>query len=102
MSQIQIPGYYIAVRETEKGKKIQQHVKIDGITKGHNGDTLYRGYYGIYGYHELFCKLEEIRGMTQEEQEFHNSNQYYNLPQQFFQSPFGSSQVNSLFKINNN
>ena len=85
-SDIELPGYYIIIRHDEKTGKREQHAKLEATIKGEKGVTLYTGYYGIYGYHEIFVKLENIRQMTPKEKETHEAGHHWDLPQQFYHS----------------
>ena len=58
---ITLPGYYIAKRTNKNGYYIEQHIKLESTTTGNSGETLYTGYYGNYGYHEIYCRKEDIR-----------------------------------------
>ena len=75
--EIEIPGYYIA---KIKGK--EQVVKLDSKIN----DRLFKGYYGIYGYHEVTCEKSNIRELNEEEQENLSKKHIWNLPQQFYHS----------------
>lgn len=70
--------------------------KIDGIIKEqivnidniyiYNKKLIFEYNYGIFGYHKGFCRIEEIREMTDEEKELSIQKKYWSLPQQFYQS----------------
>ena len=92
--QIIIGNKYI-ITKMHDGIIKEQHVKIDKKTEGHNGSTIYGFYYGVHGYHEGFTQIENIRIMTDKEQEYCNAGNYWMLPQQFYQSPFDSYKSNT-------
>ena len=91
---ITLPGYYIAKRTNKNGHSIEQHIKLESTTIGNSGETLYTGYYGNYGYHEIYCRKEDIRPMTKDEIDFQNKGEYWNLPQQFYQTFYESPEFN--------
>ena len=51
-------------------------------------DTKYRYLmdYGHYSFHEALLSIEQIRKLTDKETTFHENNEYWNLPQNFYQS----------------
>ena len=77
---ITVPGNYVIRR------------KIDGVWKEQYAnitnklENLYEYDYGIVGYHEGYCKLEEIRELSATEKQVEASGRTYLLPQQFYQS----------------
>lgn len=81
---IKIPGRYIISR-VKNDKKIEQYVYIDGKFKGKNG-YLFEYNYGVMGYHEGICKLDEIRELNEEETGLIKSKQFFSLPHQFYHS----------------
>ena len=48
--------------------------------------TLYEYHYGLFGYHEGFCKAKNLRELTPEENKLKNEGRYMELPQQFYHS----------------
>jgi hypothetical protein len=97
---ITLPGYYIAKRTNKNGCSIEQHIKLESTTIGNSGETLYTGYYGNYGYHEIYCRKEDIRPMTKDEIDFQNKSEYWNLPQQFYQTFQESPEFNTPIETN--
>ena len=78
---IKIPGSYI-IRKNIDGVWKEQYVNITHeSTKNH-----YEYEYGIVGFHEGNCKLEQIRELTSQEKQLETSGQTFKLPQQFYQS----------------
>ena len=75
--EIEIPGYYVIKK---KGK--EQVVKFDNKIN----DRLFKGYYGIYGYHEVTCEKSNIRELTEQEKEDLSKKHLWKLPQQFYHS----------------
>ena len=88
INNMKIPGNYIIQKKTDDGTIIEQHVTVDGSTYKHpNTFTVYyRYYYGVYGFHEGYCSEDKIRELTEEEKAFDSKNQYWKLPQKFYQS----------------
>lgn len=82
--QIKIPGSYIISR-IKNNKIIEQYAYIDGKFKGKNG-YLFEYHYGIMGYHEGICKLNEIRELNEEEIRHRESKSIMSLPHQFYHS----------------
>jgi hypothetical protein len=82
---IELNNYYIVSRE-ENGHMKHQHVKIDSITAGAEGQTLYGYYYGVFGYHEGYCSSEKVREMNSTEKASHDAGKFWELPQSFYQS----------------
>ena len=92
---ITIPGTYIATRQTQDGIKKEQVVKVDGTCLAADGKTqLYQFYYGTFGYHEGFIKEENLRELTTSEKLSFDGGNFYDLPQQFYQSFMGSPELN--------
>ena len=105
MPSITLPGYYIVQRKNSRGNTVEQHVKlesttVESTTEGNSGQTIYCGYYGTFGYHELCCKEENIRHMTEQEQSSHKKGEYWDLPQQFYQTFAGSPELNGPIETN--
>ena len=85
MVAIEISKKYI-IQKHKDGILIEQHVTIDDIDEYDNGDKVYSYYYGVLGFHEGFATINQIRMMTPQEQEWCVNNQFWLLPQQFYQS----------------
>ena len=82
-SNIKIPDYYICKGKDNK----EQIVKYYQINYNNNkNEIFYRGYYGVFGYHEVSSRLEDIRKLTTEEREYLSKKKFWKLPQQFYQS----------------
>ena len=90
-----IPDFYIGYkREDSKNKKngvtyksiAEQYGKIVKKIIYENGDIRYQMDYGHYNFHESFLPIERLRKLTEEEIEFHKNNQFWKLPQRFYQS----------------
>lgn len=81
--QIKIPGSYIISRNNNTLK--EQYAYVDGRFKGKNG-YLFEYHYGVVGYHEGICKLEEIRELNAEETRLRESKSIMSLPHQFYHS----------------
>lgn len=82
--EISIPDYYIVQKTDGSGK--EQIVKYYQKVEGDGGETLYFGYYGLHGYHEVASSKQNIRELTSEERKFLSEKKYNNLPQQFYHS----------------
>ena len=90
MVAVEISKKYI-IQKHKDGILIEQHVTIDDIDEYDideydNGDKVYSYYYGVLGFHEGFATINQIRMMTPQEQEWSDKNQFWLLPQQFYQS----------------
>lgn len=96
--QIIIGNKYI-ITKIKDGVRLEQHVNIDKKTTGGDGSIIYGFYYGVFGYHEGFTPIGNIRCMTDEEQANSDTGKYYNLPQQFYQSPFDSTESNTAQQL---
>ena len=77
---IKVPGNYVIRRKID-GVWKEQYVQI--INKSGNK---YEYDYGIVGYHEGYCTLNEIRELSPTEKQVVASGKTYLLPQQFYQS----------------
>lgn len=75
-------GMKIIVRKTKDNQIKEQYATIDHI---HDDGTIEYNY-GYFGFHEGFCVPNQIRSMTDTEKQYLNNNQWWNLPQQFYQS----------------
>jgi len=83
MESLNVPGYYVA----RNSKNKEQIVYYDGISMNkQTNETLYNGYYGVFGYHEVFTNIKNIRELTAEEIEYNKKCQFWKLPQHFYQS----------------
>jgi len=66
----------------------QQVVTVDGYYRDTGkSKILYSYYYGVFGYHEGFTVKENLFELTNEQRKQLSDGQYWNLPQQFNQSP---------------
>jgi len=90
-----IPEFYIAYNKKEcKNKQntivnksnLEQYGKITKKIIYENGDIIYQMDYGHYNFHESFLPIERLRKLTEEEMVYHKNNQFWKLPQQFYQS----------------
>ena len=95
-SKIKLPGKYIISREDNLGNKKEQVVTLDHIVKGHKNQDIYRGYYGVNSYHEVSAETKYIRNFTQQERVDSDAGNYWNLPQQFYQTFSGSPEYNDV------
>ena len=82
--EITLPGYYILQKTDGSGK--EQIVKYYKKGKGKGGETIYYGYYGVNGYHEVISVKQNIRELTEEESTLFSEKRYWSLPQQFYHS----------------
>jgi hypothetical protein len=80
-SELIIPDYYIVKSADGSGK--EQLVKYYSKGKNKNNETIYYGYYGINGYHEVASLQNNIRELTSEERKLFSEKKYYSLPRQF-------------------
>ena len=78
---INIPGSYI-IRKNIDGVWKEQYANITNQSSQNH----YEYDYGIVGFHEGNCKLEQIRELTSQEKQLEASGQTFKLPQQFYQS----------------
>ncbi len=78
ISKVQINHKYI-IRRKDK----EQIVTIDNYDKE---TGIYEFNYGVYGFHEGCCKINDIRELTPSERATWDRGEYWNLPQQFYQS----------------
>ena len=84
---IKIDSYYIIQRrDSESGTMREQVVKIDSFINSEEHTKLYSYYYGVFGFHEGLCRIDEIRELTASESREHVAGNYWKLPQQFYQS----------------
>ena len=84
-SNIKLNEKYI-IRKLENDIPKEQYVVIDGNIDADDGSKLYTYTYGHFGFHEGCCSPENIREMTDKEKEFSKNNEFWKLPQQFYQS----------------
>ena len=82
---IRINDYYIIVKETD-GYVKKQYAKIDGLVYGEDNKKYYTYYYGHFGFHEGCCSYDEIRELNDTEKISSESDNFWELPQQFYQS----------------
>ena len=82
---IKIKYGYIICKEQD-GIKKEQYVQIDKYYILEDGSKLYEYNYGYFGFHEGCCTIDKIRNLTDKETESKNSNKFWELPQQFYQS----------------
>ena len=83
-SELAIPGYYIVEKTDGSGKEQIVNYYLKG--EGEGGETLYWGYYGLHGYHEIVSLRKNIRELTDEERTLLSEKKYNKLPQQFYHS----------------
>lgn len=83
--EVPIPGKYIICKTINNEYKEQVAV-IDYRYKIKTNKFGYEYNYGVYGFHEGFCLRNQIRNLTNEEKNFSINNQFWNLPQEFYQS----------------
>lgn len=81
---IKIGNHYI-VTKNENDYVIEQYVLLDNIYQN-NGKTLYDYSYGFFRSHDGVCTFENIRKLTEEEQELEKSDRF-KLPRQFYDVP---------------
>jgi hypothetical protein len=79
-----IPGKYILRRITD-GVIKEQYACIDSKYE-YDKKILYNYYYGYFGFHEGWCKIDSIRELTLLEKKHKESGEFWNLPQQLYQS----------------
>lgn len=89
---IKIPGQYIVTRKVKDNNggiiTKSQIVTIDDKSYNEDGTIFYDFYYGIYGFHEGCTKIDCIRKLNQKENISLKNKEFWNLPQQFYQSGF--------------
>lgn len=87
---IKINEYYIIRRYdlNNPNRLIKQYAKIDGYYETEDGEKTYSFYYGVFGFHEGFATRAQILRLTAQERQYSINNQYWKLPQQFYQSGF--------------
>lgn len=83
MDDLKIPNHYIAINKEGKEQIVYYDSKYINTN---TNQILYNGYYGVYGYHEVYTNIENIRKLTKKEQAYLNKNEFWNLPQHFYQS----------------
>ena len=82
-----VKGINIPSAFTSASLRLQSSPTIDGVY-----NDLFSYNYGNFGFHEGYCRIDEIRDMTDEEKEHVSQNNWWSLPQQFYQSmPGGTS-----------
>jgi hypothetical protein len=82
---IKINDYYVIFKGQE-GTQPEQYVQIDKCYILEDGNKLYGYNYGYFGFHEGYCTIDKIRNLNKTEIESKNSNKFWKLPQQFYQS----------------
>jgi hypothetical protein len=90
-----VPGRYIIKKKIDPSLSInpysdneikEQIVTIDDRFRNYTGELMYGYYYGVVGFHEGYCNVSEIRYLTDIEKDKDSDHQYWELPQQFYQS----------------
>lgn len=82
---IKINNYYIIVKEMDGNVK-KQYAKIDGFVYGADNKKYYTYYYGNFGFHEGCCSYDEVMELNDAEKILSESDKFWELPQQFYQS----------------
>ena len=82
---IETNKHYI-IEKTIGGVVKRQYAKITNVIKDLHGNNKYCGWYGYFGFHEFYCYSNEIRELTEIEKKYSDSGEFWNLPQQFYQS----------------
>ena len=77
---ITVPGKYVIRRKID-GVWKEQYANITNMS-----GNKYQYDYGIVGYHEGYCTLNEIRELSPTEKQVAASGKTHLLPQQFYQS----------------
>ena len=77
-----INEYYIAKKADGKEQIFKYYYK----GKNSKNETIYHGYYGLHGYHELVVTEKNMRELTAEERKLLSDKKYYSLPQKFYQT----------------
>lgn len=54
------------------------------IYKKMHENTSYEYHYGFLGFHEGFCKKDNLRELTEEEKQLMQNNRFFSLPHQFY------------------
>ena len=75
----------LAITDTYFNTK-EQIVYIDEVYTCEDGTILYNYYYGIMGFHEGCTSENNVRELTEEEKNYKENNEFWKLPQQFYQS----------------
>lgn len=89
-----MPDFYIGYKNQKtKGRNgityksvTEQYGKIVKIFECENGNFVYQMDYGHYNFHESFLPIERLRKLTEQEITFHKNNEFWKLPQRFYQS----------------
>ena len=87
MSKVNVSDKCI-IRRKENGIYKEQYVYIDGVS---NDGKSYTFTYGYFGFHEGCGTIDQIREMTAVEKEHDSKNEWWSLPQQFYQSSPGGN-----------
>lgn len=85
---IKIPGWYILHRKV-RNKNLKQLVQIDNCykTKKNNKKIVtYEYNYGLWSYHEGFCKIDNIIELNSEEKQLLKNKNFFKLPHEFYHS----------------
>ena len=72
-------GEYYIIRNKEQNK--EQYAHLEYVS----GKSYYFDY-GVFGFHETNCKKKYIRELTDTEKTYRKNNEFWKLPQQFYQS----------------
>ena len=91
---LEIPQFYIGYTKKKiKGPNntqteiiVEQYGKISQKMSNSNNKNIYLMDYGHYNFHESRLPIEQIRKLTKKELKYHENNEYWNLPQNFYQS----------------
>ena len=85
---IKVPGWYILQRNI-RNKNLKQIVHIDNCykTKKNNKKIVtYEYNYGLWSYHEGYCKIDDILQLNSTEKQLLKNRDFFKLPQQFYHS----------------
>ena len=84
--EITLNNKYIITRTYENTTTKEQVVTITYKKEDADGRDIYKFDYGNVGFHEGYSKLENTRELTEEERRYSDNDEYWKLPQQFYQS----------------
>tara|TARA_B100000902_G_scaffold258926_1_gene245154 strand:- start:6579 stop:6923 length:345 start_codon:yes stop_codon:yes gene_type:complete len=92
--ELEIPQFYIGYKTKKiKGPNntqteiiVEQYGKITLKMSYSDNKNRYLMDYGHYNFHESILPIEQIRKLTKKELKHHENNEYWNLPQNFYQS----------------
>ena len=83
---IKINEKYI-IKRTENNYAKHQYVTIDGsFVNSEDNVTYYTYTYGYFGFHEGWCSIDNIMELTDEQKQYSSKNEFWKLPQEFYQS----------------